>query len=308
MIQLEENTFYEILCKCVVDSDKQYILQGLHTKGGKYCFKVVEPEVLGNNIKRFVFEKAIPTICKGICPVGVYTTTIKEDYTSMSKGVVIQQSTGITLNSDISKGIVLDNLNSLLYKQIYVVEFDADVREGDNIRRRSRLSDDDVKDIEACSGIERTDYNKLVELTINSIPKQQATSVETTISQPQTPNVSQPKRNIDRQKRAFLIHVVRTSLSRQDPKKEMSSILGNNMQELCAMGRLPDDLDEALKKKGIIKSSLNELCGVAGGASTKKFVLGRNRVVRKVGRTSYITYKRQQISLTEARKLEKTKK
>lgn len=53
---------------------------------------------------------------------------------------------------------------------------------------------------------------------------------------------------------------------------------------------------------------------VYGGNQTQKLaratvrVLGRDRIVTKIGRTSYVTYEKQQVSLSEARKLEKAKK
>lgn len=46
----------------------------------------------------------------------------------------------------------------------------------------------------------------------------------------------------------------------------------------------------------------------AGGGSPKLFILGRNRIVKKKGRSSYITYKCNQITITEARKIERTLK
>ena len=44
-----------------------------------------------------------------------------------------------------------------------------------------------------------------------------------------------------------------------------------------------------------------------GSKSNKVRVLGRDRVVSKIGRVAYITYEKQQMRLTDARKLEKEK-
>jgi hypothetical protein len=61
----------------------------------------------------------------------------------------------------------------------------------------------------------------------------------------------------------------------------------------------------AVIKAIITAPSYNNTSGGAGKKQTRKFVIGRLRKITKVGRKSFVTYKGDRISLTEARSLEK---
>lgn len=87
-----------------------------------------------------------------------------------------------------------------------------------------------------------------------------------------------------------------------------NNFFGQPFWKITALERVIVDslLDLEIKKNEILKLKCPECpkCPNSGGGNLV-VVLGRQRKVTKVGRKSMITYKGKQISLTEARALEK---
>ena len=54
-----------------------------------------------------------------------------------------------------------------------------------------------------------------------------------------------------------------------------------------------------------LQNKLKQVRGSSSAATAKVFILGRNRIIYKQGRTSFVRYKNKLTSLTDARKLEK---
>lgn len=102
------------------------------------------------------------------------------------------------------------------------------------------------------------------------------------------------------------------SCTESDFKKDMTDLRNmiQRVTRVTSQNNIDDSLlvfVETLPSKTAIEAleELNKLAIRTGGSKAKKLVLGRNRRITKVGRLSMIMYKGTQITLTEARAIER---
>lgn len=165
----------------------------------------------------------------------------------------------------------------------------------DDLVALDMLSPSDKKVLRNCAGIEdknakATQMNNLADLFGSFGTKANTSTVKNT----------NDASKLDKQKIAVAAHIVRIGAARyKADKTQLPMNYYDSLQFLDSIGQVAPQLKTVLMSSGIwIK-------GAAGGAG-KRLILGRQRVVRKEGRKLVITYKGQTISLSEAKKLEKS--
>ena len=84
----------------------------------------------------------------------------------------------------------------------------------------------------------------------------------------------------------------------------IKNLLKNNLLKNNIEVNYPHHITKGLSTHLISLQPLQTIASAAGG-SNKIYILGRNRKIIKIGRKKYIIYKKEQITLSQARKIEK---
>jgi hypothetical protein len=286
-----DNAFYEITFKQVVNQ-KISTVQGLFAQTGKGTNFIFKKTAEFEDLFKPVFMTELKSL--ETCENGdIVHICINYEWSGAWDGV---------LSAIMSKNY---SIRSQKYAQHPLsIEFvDAKpLRDtaGDDMVAQDKLSATDKRVLRDCAGIEdknakATQMNNLAALFSNFT----TTANNSTTKNGSNANSSQ----LDKQKIAIAAHIVRIGAARYKANKSPLPLnYYDSLQFLDTIGQVAPQLKTALIASGIW------IQGAAGGAGNKRLILGRQRVVRKEGRKLVITYKGNTISLSDAKKLEKSLK
>jgi len=237
----------------------------------------------------------------------LYETTITEKFAASSKGELLDQGYGIDVQ---------------VFKESYFTGFDAFTFDIEAISLDDlEKYQDIIKTIEECT--QSKNPNVSIHGNFNSSKvSNNNTKSNNTKSQPKTEIV-------DRQRRAYLLHVLRITSPRENYLNSQTNQHQNYhaiMQDLCKSGHLTEVDLKYLQTQGVVKGDIGSICkklaaySAEGGKAPKKTfttkgatgkkitILGRERNIYKVGRKQFIIFKKELIPIAKARELEKLSK